>query len=59
MPVMALVGMFMMRSIKKYTSKSQDAYSQAGAIVEQAFGGIRTVYVIEKEICEEKVSRRK
>eukprot|EP00026_Physarum_polycephalum_P001240 Phypoly_transcript_01241.p2 GENE.Phypoly_transcript_01241~~Phypoly_transcript_01241.p2 ORF type:complete len:571 (+),score=92.86 Phypoly_transcript_01241:219-1715(+) len=53
MPVMGLVGMFMMKSLKKYTSKSQIAYAHAGSIVEQAFGGIRTVYAfsLQERFC--------
>lgn len=44
MPILMGVGIFMMLNIKKYTAVSQDVYAHAGSIVEQAIGGIRTVY---------------
>jgi hypothetical protein len=44
MPILLGVGVFIMANIKKYTTLSQDVYAHAGSVVEQAFGGIRTVY---------------
>lgn len=44
MPILLGVGVFIMINIKKYTTLSQDVYAHAGSIVEQAIGGIRTVY---------------
>lgn len=44
MPILLIVGVFIMMNIKKYTTLSQDVYAHAGSIVEQAIGGIRTVY---------------
>lgn len=44
MPILLAVGVFIMANIKKYTTLSQDVYAHAGSIVEQAIGGVRTVY---------------
>ncbi|KAF7732288.1 ATP-binding cassette, sub-B (MDR TAP), member 4 [Apophysomyces ossiformis] len=44
MPLMAGVGGLMGFFLRKYTTKSQDAYADAGAVAEQVFSGIRTVY---------------
>ncbi|KAG0172209.1 ATP-binding cassette, sub-B (MDR TAP), member 4 [Apophysomyces sp. BC1034] len=44
MPLMAGVGGLMGFYITKYTTKTQDSYAGAGAVAEQVFSGIRTVY---------------
>jgi ABC-type multidrug transport system fused ATPase/permease subunit len=44
-PVLAGIGIVVMGSIKKQQTLSQDVYAHAGAVAEQAFSGIRTVYV--------------
>ncbi|CEJ01545.1 Putative ABC multidrug transporter mdr1 [Rhizopus microsporus] len=44
LPVMAGCGAAMGYFITKYTLKSQDSYADAGAVAEQVFSGIRTVY---------------
>lgn len=43
-PILAGVGGIMGYSITKFTLKTQDAYAEAGAVAEQVFAGIRTVY---------------
>lgn len=43
-PVMAGTGGAMGYFITKYTLKTQDSYADAGAVAEQVFSGIRTVY---------------
>ena len=42
-PFMILVGAALSVLITKATSKGQEAYAQAGDVVEQAIGAIRTV----------------
>jgi ATP-binding cassette subfamily B (MDR/TAP) protein 1 len=44
LPIMAGTGGAMGYLITKYTLKSQDSYAEAGAVAEQVFSGIRTVY---------------
>ncbi|KAI9208122.1 P-loop containing nucleoside triphosphate hydrolase protein, partial [Polychytrium aggregatum] len=44
LPLLGIVGTLMVRAISKFTGKGQDAYAGAGAIAEQVFFGIRTVY---------------
>jgi ABC-type multidrug transport system fused ATPase/permease subunit len=43
-PALVIVGAVAMGSIKRYQQISQDVYAHAGAIAEQAFSGIRTVF---------------
>ncbi|RUP50036.1 P-loop containing nucleoside triphosphate hydrolase protein [Jimgerdemannia flammicorona] len=43
-PALAIVGGVVIKTLSSYTSKGQDTYAEAGAIAEQAFAGIRTVY---------------
>lgn len=44
LPLLAGAGGAMGYFITKYTLKSQDSYAEAGAVAEQVFSGIRTVY---------------
>lgn len=44
-PILTIVGIVALGSVKKYQQISQDVYAHAGSIAEQAFSGIRTVYV--------------
>ncbi|KAI9255701.1 P-loop containing nucleoside triphosphate hydrolase protein [Phascolomyces articulosus] len=44
MPVLAACGGAIGYFITKFTLQTQDAYAEAGAIAEQVFAGIRTVY---------------
>jgi ABC transporter transmembrane region len=54
MPILLVVGVFIMMTIKKYTTLSQDVYAHAGSIAEQAIGGVRTVYAfsLQKRFAE-------
>ncbi|KAJ1550696.1 ATP-binding cassette, sub-B (MDR TAP), member 4, partial [Nowakowskiella sp. JEL0078] len=44
LPVLGVIGVVMIFIINKYIKEGQDSYADAGAIVEQAISGIRTVY---------------
>lgn len=44
LPLSTFIGVVVVGQIKKYTSRAQSVYARAGAVVEQAFSGIRTVY---------------
>ena len=50
-PFMILVGAALSVLISKATSKGQEAYAQAGDVVEQAIGAIRTVRTASYTIC--------
>ncbi|RUS29249.1 hypothetical protein BC938DRAFT_480878 [Jimgerdemannia flammicorona] len=43
-PALGIVGSVMIKIMSSYTTKGQDAYAEAGAVAEQVFAGIRTVY---------------
>eukprot|EP00850_Spirogloea_muscicola_P001069 SM000004S14939 [mRNA] locus=s4:296552:303781:- [translate_table: standard] len=43
LPVLAVCGGFIGSRIAKFATASSDAYAEAGSVVEQAVGGIRTV----------------
>lgn len=43
-PILMILGVFLGLQIKNFITKTQSVYAHAGAIAEQAFGGIRTVY---------------
>ncbi|KAI9492374.1 putative ABC transporter protein [Zychaea mexicana] len=44
LPLLFSVGWLMDRYLSRSTQQVQDAYAEAGSVVEQALGGIRTVY---------------
>ncbi|CAO3600582.1 unnamed protein product [Absidia cylindrospora] len=48
-PIMILSAIVMGYFVARYTTKSQDAYAQAGSIAEQAFNGLRTVYAFSMQ----------
>ncbi|EPB87935.1 hypothetical protein HMPREF1544_05226 [Mucor circinelloides 1006PhL] len=48
-PFMFIVGGLMGHFTTKYTLASQDAYAQAGAVAENAFNSIRTIYSFNLE----------
>ncbi|ORZ08979.1 putative ABC transporter protein [Absidia repens] len=48
-PTMILSAIVMGYFVSRYTTKSQDAYAQAGSIAEQAFNGLRTVYAFSMQ----------
>eukprot|EP01117_Protostelium_nocturnum_P020650 TRINITY_DN93_c0_g1_i2.p1 TRINITY_DN93_c0_g1~~TRINITY_DN93_c0_g1_i2.p1 ORF type:complete len:1279 (-),score=509.25 TRINITY_DN93_c0_g1_i2:186-4022(-) len=43
-PIMAIVGGGMMTFVTRFMTGGQNAYADAGAVAEEAIGGVRTVY---------------
>ncbi|KAG9292637.1 hypothetical protein G9A89_007009 [Geosiphon pyriformis] len=42
-PLLAGAGIFMAKSLSSYATKGQDAYAEAGTVVEQVFSSIKTI----------------
>ncbi|PRP79299.1 ABC transporter B family member 11-like [Planoprotostelium fungivorum] len=49
LPLIGIAGGLMIRFVMKFSSSRQDAYADAGAIAEQAIGGVRTVYAFSMQ----------